>query len=186
MTWLSSQFNAWSMPKSIKRTSYTAYIFCWCKAEDIFLLLKKNFKRIHQHGTLKAFIECKFKKNHGLKAWVWWRMKRHQAKITTMIFLLHEYDTECCSTIQGSLPFPNPLSALLNPLISQCMGWVCEHDSLQPRLVWRCLQREEGAPFSLLSISGSQARAGVGEGLDCSAREALGGWGELSVGGGST
>lgn len=56
-------------------------------------------------------------------------MERHQAKVTKVIFMLHEYDTECCSTIQVSLPFQNPLSGLChvtlpNPLVPLCMDWV--------------------------------------------------------------
>lgn len=56
----------------------------------------------------------------------------------------------------------------------------------QPRLMWRCLQREERAPFSLHSISVTQAWAPIWKGLDGSGWEGLGGWGEFSVGGGST
>lgn len=117
-------------------------------------------------GILKAFIECKVKKNHGLKTWVWWGMKRHQAKVTKMIFMLHEYDTECCSTIQGSLPLSllpchpdKPHDTTLHGLGPSV------HESLQPQWVWRCLQREEWAHLSLHSISVSQAWAGSGKGF---------------------
>lgn len=59
--------------------------------------------------------------------------------------------------------------SFVNPAMPSChitwchLDWLCAW-CLQPRLMWRCLQREERAHFSLHSISVSQAWAGDGKG----------------------